>query len=77
MKKEKPLRKTNAITIMEYIKSSIDILVELKVGERLEGIKNKTKESLEDEEEVQNSYETLLRKLEGDIRGHIRVSYLF
>lgn len=68
--KEK-LRKTNALTIIDYIKNSIDILIDLKVEEKLESIK---KLNLSDEEEEkQNEYEVLLRKLESDIRLHIKV----
>jgi hypothetical protein len=67
------LKKTNPLTIIEYIKSSIDILIELKVEERM----NLEKKLLQDEEECMNEYEALLRKLEGDIRQHIKVTYLF
>jgi len=67
--KEK-LRKTNPLTIIDYIKNSIDILIDLKVEEKLEAIK---KLNLSDEIEKQNEYETLLRKLESDIRLHIKV----
>lgn len=64
------LRKTNSLTIIDYIKNSIDILIDLKVEEKLEAIK---KLNLSGEEEKQNEYETLLRKLESDIRLHIKV----
>jgi hypothetical protein len=60
------LKKTNPLTLMEYIKTSIDILIDLKVEERLEKSKKNTDEDDQD-------YETLLKKLESDIRGHIRV----
>jgi hypothetical protein len=64
------LKKTNPITIMEYIKSSIDILIDLKVEERMENTKRQT---FGDSEDRINEYEPLLKKLEGDIRQHIRV----
>ena len=64
------LRKTNPLTLMDYIRSSIDILIDLKVDEKLEALKGSDEE---DSEEKQNEYETLLRKLENDIRQHIRV----
>ena len=68
--KEK-LRKTSPLTIIDYIRNSIDILIDLKVEEKLEAIK---KLNLSDEEEEkQNEYEVLLRKLESDIRTHIKV----
>ncbi len=69
--KEK-LRKTNPTTIIDYIKNSIDILIDLKVEEKLEAIK---KLNSSDEAEKQNEYETLLRKLESDIRLHIKVNF--
>ncbi len=61
------------MTVLEYIKNSIDILIDLKVQEKTEFLK---KTNLEDEEEKQNEYESLLRKLEGDIRTHIRVKII-
>jgi hypothetical protein len=62
------LRKAPPITLIDYIKTSIDILIDLKVEERLEGIRKST-----EGDDKQGDYETLLRKLEGDIRQHIRV----
>lgn len=69
--KEK-LRKANPLTIIDYIKNSIDILIELKVEEKLVAFK---KINLQDEDDKQNEYECLLRKLESDIRLHIKVNY--
>jgi hypothetical protein len=57
------------LTVLEYIKTSIDILIDLKVEERLE---NERKHSDVDEDKI-NEYEVLLRKLEADIRQHIKV----
>lgn len=61
------------MTLIEYIKSSIDIIVTLKVEEQL------ALERLEIEEDNENSaknYETLLKKEESEIRQHISV-YLY
>jgi len=66
------LAKTNPLVILDYIKNTIEILVESKVDERLESLK---KNHTEENEEKANEYETLLRKLESDIRQHIRVRY--
>jgi len=66
------LKKTNPKVILDYIKNSIDILIEIKVEEKIEAWK---KQYLEDDEDKQNEYEPLLKKLESDIRQHIRVSY--
>jgi hypothetical protein len=66
------LAKTSPLVILDYIKNTIEILVEAKVEERLESLK---KNNTEENEEKSNEYETLLRKLESDIRQHIRVRY--
>ena len=68
------LAKTNPLVILDYIKNTIEILVESKVDERLESLK---KNHTEENEEKSNEYEILLRKLESDIRQHIRVRYKF
>jgi len=68
------LMKTDPLIIIEYIKNSIDILINLKVEEKLEIEKNA---GLNDQSDKQNDYETLLRKLESDIRGHIKVTESF
>ena len=67
------LRKTNPLTIIEYIKNSIDVLIDLKVEEKIEA--NKKWNLQEEDEERQNEYENLLRKLESDIRLHIKVNF--
>ncbi len=46
----------------------------MKVEEKLEGIK---KLNLSDEEDKANEYEVLLRKLESDIRLHIKVFLIY
>jgi hypothetical protein len=63
------LRKTDSLTVIEYIKSSIDILIQMKVDEQVESIQRERAEKEED----QQDYESVLVKLESDIRGHIRV----
>ena len=63
--------------LLDYIKSSIEILVNIKVEEQME--LNKLKFSSENnilstnEEENTNEYEKLLRQLESEIRNHIKV----
>lgn len=59
------LCKTDPKTIIEYIKSTIDVIVQMLVDEKL----NEYRKANDDSQE----YENLLIKLEGDIRGHIRV----
>lgn len=55
------------LDLIEYIKSSLDIIVSLKVDEELNDIKNQKGEN----ENAAENYETLLRKLEGTLRQHI------
>ena len=71
------LQNTDIILIINYIKTSIEILLNLKDEEE----KNNKEEtsSLRSEKsplEVQNGYNEMLQNLENEIRAHIRV-YLF
>jgi hypothetical protein len=59
------LRKCDPFTIIKYIKTSIDIIIDLKVEEKIENSHS----------EEDNDYETMLRKLEGDVRGHIKLEH--
>ena len=69
--------KTSSLILLDYIKSSLEIIVNLKVNEQME--LNKVKSSCElnalstNEEESPNEYEKLLRQLESEIRNHIKV----
>lgn len=62
--------KTHPYTIIEYIKTSIEILIDLKVQE-------KCAEQLQQDSQLHseepNNYEKLLWKLESDIRNFIKV----
>ena len=62
------LKKLSLLTLIEYIKSSIDVIVETKLEEELK------KYQKVDEKYAATQYETLLRKEEGEIREHISVS---
>ena len=74
------LRNTNSKLVIEYIKSSIDIVINIKVEERINDLNAKLalKEqsceisSIEECEPI-NEYEASLRHLEGEIRNHIKV----
>jgi hypothetical protein len=74
------LRNLSPFVILEYIKNSIEILINIKVEERLESEKNyieKNKyidDNYQNNLDYQNSYETLLRKYESDIRNHMKVN---
>jgi len=58
--------------ILDYIKSSIEILINMKVQEKLQStVQSRNSEELSDEEV--NVYEKELRHLEAEIRGHIKV----
>jgi hypothetical protein len=73
------LRKTNPRLILDYIKSSIDILINLKVNERLQEESSKS-ERKSNENQIKSSmdsvalgYEKELKHLENTIRNHIKV----
>lgn len=72
------LRKISPFTLIEYIKSSVEILVDLKVQETSKE-KNLRKEQLSfnniSDDDI-NEYEKLLRKLEADIRQYIKVNFI-
>jgi len=71
--------------LIEYIKSSIEILINLKVEEKINALKenrekssqsnNKFQSSNSEDDDDVNEYEKLLRQLESEIRTHIRVYY--
>jgi hypothetical protein len=62
---KKNLEKKDILTLFNYIKSSLDVIVEILVEEKLTEFKTKN-------ENTQEDYESLLIKYENDIRGHIR-----
>lgn len=70
------MRKTSPFTLIEYIKSSVEILIDLKVQEKTQEKmlrkENNFNQDFNDEEV--NEYEKLLRKLEADIRSYIKVN---
>ena len=53
--------------LIEYIKSTIDIIVSLKVDAKI----NEYKNFLNEDNNAATEYETLLQKLEASIRQHI------
>jgi len=69
------LRKTSAFTLIEYIKSSVEILIDLKVQEKMQEkiLRGENNLNHEFNDEEVNEYEKLLRKLEADIRSYIKV----
>jgi hypothetical protein len=82
-KEIKNLQKISSLTIIKYIETSIEIMVDLKAEEFLkEKLKKRKKERInnssitENEENEINQYiqyEKLLRKYEADIRNFIKV----
>lgn len=72
------LRNLDSFTLIKYIKTSIDILVDLRVEERVLH-KNNISNDIQNTsiEEEGNIYEPLLRKLESDIRAHIKLEHQF
>lgn len=89
LQEREKLKASDPFVIINYIKTSIDILIELKVEEMFEERIQSRKENNEkvvnegpglpankspDEEEEMNEYEVLLIKAEADIRFHLKVS---
>ena len=66
------LLKLNPFTVIEYIKTSIDILVDLKVNEKAQEIESDFNQNRNNNSNV-HEYEKLLWKSEADIRNFIRV----
>ena len=62
-----------------YIKSSIEILIDLKTQEKLQEIEAKKEDYVDNYDfgDGINEYEKLLRKLEGDIRSYVKVIFYF
>ena len=78
-KEKERLKKANPFTIIDYIKSSIRILIDLNVQEKLQGREKETEGNMRSfnfDEDQTNEYEKLLRKLEADIRTYIKVKYV-
>jgi hypothetical protein len=69
------LRKTNPKIVLEYVKSSIDILISTTVKEKLERISANNSDLINLDETDVNEYEKQLRQVESEIRNHIRVSF--
>lgn len=59
--------------LIEYIKSTIDIIVSLKVDAKI----NEYKNFLNEDNNAATEYETLLQKLEASIRQHIGYEHQF
>ena len=59
--------------LIEYIKSTIDIIVTLKVDAKISDYKN----FLNEDNNSATEYETLLQKLEASIRQHISYEHQF
>jgi len=71
IKEEKEnLRKLNPLKIIEYIKTSVDILINVKVEEKFSQLLGDERDS----DNKMSEYEPLLKKLESDIRQHIKVN---
>lgn len=59
------------MSLVNYIKSSIDLIIAIKIDEAMSKSKNPL---IEDNTNAARNYETLLRKEENEIRQHISVN---
>ena len=79
MEEENLLKETENIMnlpltdIIEYIKSTLDIIVSIKVDAKISEYKN----YLNEDKNAATEYETLLQKLEESIRQHISYEHQF
>ena len=79
MEEENLLKETENIMnlpltdIVEYIKSTLDIIVSIKVDAKI----NEYKNFLKEDKNAATEYETLLQKLEESIRQHISYEHQF
>ena len=70
------LEKIPLVEIIDYIKTSLYIIIQIKLKEELEKNKNNNSKKIL-EENAAEDYETLLRKEEAEIRQHICVEHQF
>jgi len=76
---EKLLKETENIVnlpltdIIEYIKSTIDVIASIKFDDKI----NEYKNYLNEDKNAASDYETLLQKLEATIRQHISYEHQF
>ena len=61
------------LDIIEYIKSTIDIMISIQVDSKI----NDYKKSLSENNNTATKYETLLQKLEASLRQHIAYEHQF
>ena len=72
----KNLKKISILDLINYIKESLYITIQIKVKEELEKLKNNKDKKILDEN-VAEDYEALLRKEEAEIRQHICIEHQF
>ena len=68
---KKNLNKLSALDIIKYIKSHLQILIEIQVSEKINELKQEINENFN--ENNINNYEILLRRYEADIRNYIKI----
>ena len=62
------LSQIDSLTLINYIKESIDVLIEVSISDQVD-------DYIAQKENEQQDYESILIKYENDIRGHIRVEH--
>ena len=71
------LKKLPILDIINYIKTSLLIVINIKLKEELEKQKDEKIQKKISEEIAAEDYETLLRKEEAEIRQHISIEHQF
>ena len=78
MKQDKEnLKKLPILDIINYIKTSLLIVINIKLKEELEKQRDEKIQKKISEEIAAEDYETLLRKEEAEIRQHISIEHQF
>ena len=70
-KDKKNLEKLPILDIIQYIKTSLFIIIQIKLKEEIEKYNNENKSKDIFDDFISQDYETLLRKEEAEIRQHI------
>ena len=75
---KKALKNTNSLLLIDYIRTSVEILINMRKDEdALINIKDDSilSESIKSFKEIPKAYEDQLQKLEEEVRSHIRVLF--
>lgn len=67
------MKDIDPFTVVEYIKSSVEILMNMKTDEKKPKTSDDTSVQDSARESLQTQYEEQLQKYEGEVRNHIKI----